>query len=325
MQTRPPDLSDSDVATAVARGWALTGCVATYAPLGYGSHHWQVVDSSGDRWFASVDLADDGGLSRRLTAALGAAAEAHEAGLSCVVAPLRTAADDVVVPLGDRYALALYPHVGGRSGSFSDALSREETVELVGMLAELHDLPTSSLSLGHESFEIPGRVKLEGSLTRLADAAHWTGGYGERVRQLLTRHPDLLTRALTEHDRLVEAAGPQADRMVLTHGEPHPGNLLRSEYGLRLIDWDTALLAPPERDVWLVDARSDGRASAAYATLTGRRLQPELLARYDLAWSLADIADFVETLRGAPEKTEDTGWSWDALEVTVNDLARRDA
>jgi spectinomycin phosphotransferase len=322
VQTRPPDLSDTDVATAVARGWALTGCVATYAPLGYGSHHWHVVDSSGARWFASVDLAEVGGSSRRL-AALGAAVEAHEAGLSFVVAPLRTVADDVAVPLGDRYALALYPHVDGRSGSFSDALSREETVELVGMLAELHDLPTSSLSLGHESFEIPGRTRLEDSLTRLADVTHWTGAYGERVRQLLTSHPDLVTSALTEHDRLVEAAGPQADRMVLTHGEPHPGNLLRTEDGLRLIDWDTALLAPPERDLWLVDARSDGRASAAYATFAGRRLQPELLARYDLAWSLADVADFVETLRGAPEKTEDTGWSWDALEGTVNDLAGR--
>lgn len=37
----------------------------------------------------------------------------------------------------------------------------------------------------------------------------------------------------------------------------------------------------------------------------------------------ATVARRRRTLRGAPEKTEDTGWSWDALETTVNDLARR--
>jgi spectinomycin phosphotransferase len=40
--------------------------------------------------------------------------------------------------------------------------------------------------------------------------------------------------------------------VVVTHGEPHPGNILRAAGGLYLIDWDTVGLALPERDLWMV-------------------------------------------------------------------------
>ena len=39
---------------------------------------------------------------------------------------------------------------------------------------------------------------------------------------------------------------------MITHGEPHPGNILRSRGRLLLIDWDTAGVALPERDLWHV-------------------------------------------------------------------------
>ncbi len=40
------------------------------------------------------------------------------------------------------------------------------------------------------------------------------------------------------------------DRLVITHGEPHAANVMGSPGGLVLVDWDTVLLAPPERDLW---------------------------------------------------------------------------
>ncbi|WP_432843998.1 phosphotransferase family protein [Dactylosporangium sp. CA-092794] len=52
----------------------------------------------------------------------------------------------------------------------------------------------------------------------------------------------------------VSGAGPRSvpadpPGLVLTHGEPHPGNTMRTGGGWLLIDWDTALLAAPERDL----------------------------------------------------------------------------
>ena len=40
--------------------------------------------------------------------------------------------------------------------------------------------------------------------------------------------------------------GTGLEWVVVTHGEPHVGNAIRTEAGWMLVDWDTTLLAPPE-------------------------------------------------------------------------------
>ncbi len=323
MQSRPHDLTDDAVAEAASDGWALPPTTAAYAPVGYGSHHWTLADEAGRRWFASVDVLprDDPEAFARLAAALAVAVTAREAGLSFAVAPLRTRGGAVLLRLSGGYALAVYPHVDGVSGSFGDALTPVEATELTGMLCALHSVPhTAVAGLGVEDFAIPGRADLEAAIGAAAYAPRWDGPYGERVRMLLVRHRADVLRLLAEHDRLVAAAGDQSGRWVLTHGEPHPGNLIRTGDGLVLVDWETALLAPPERDAWLVEARSAG-ALDDYAARSGRRLDPGLLMRYRLAWTLADLADFLPLLRDTKEETSDTAWSWDAFAGTLQELA----
>lgn len=41
----------------------------------------------------------------------------------------------------------------------------------------------------------------------------------------------------------------------------------------------------------MLDARTGGDAADDYAARSSRPLNPELLARYNLAWSLADLAE----------------------------------
>jgi len=60
-------------------------------------------------------------------------------------------------------------------------------------------------------------------------------------------------RLLDRYDVLANAARRRPERAVLTHGEPHPGNTMLTAGGWRLIDWDTVLIAPPERDLWDLD------------------------------------------------------------------------
>ncbi|MEU6251152.1 phosphotransferase [Streptomyces sp. NPDC047043] len=95
---------------------------------------------------------------------------------------------------------------------------------------------------------------------------------------------------------------------MLTHGEPHPGNIIRSPAGPRLIDWDTVQIAPPERDLWMLTtaladllgeepACDDDQALARYTRLTGRTATPTGIALYRLWWTPADIAVFVDELR----------------------------
>jgi spectinomycin phosphotransferase len=152
MQSRPPELSDTLVTAAVSAHWPVSATNATHVRVGYGSHHWTVEDSEGGRWFVSVDeLADaEPRVSfARVQAALNVAAQARDAGLAFVVAPVRTDDGELLRALSTRYALALYPYVKGRSGQFHDRLRTAEAVELTGMLVSLHSrtMPTDQPSI----------------------------------------------------------------------------------------------------------------------------------------------------------------------------------
>jgi spectinomycin phosphotransferase len=107
--------------------------------------------------------------------------------------------------------------------------------------------------------------------------------------------------------------------MVLTHGEPHPGNTMHTESGWLLIDWDTALAAPPERDLWDLDP-GDGTLHAAYTAATGTRLRPDLLELYRIRWDLTEIAAGLARFHEPHTNTADDQEIWNILTELVPGL-----
>jgi spectinomycin phosphotransferase/16S rRNA (guanine(1405)-N(7))-methyltransferase len=100
---------------------------------------------------------------------------------------------------------------------------------------------------------------------------------------------------------------------VLTHGEPHPANTITTEHGVVLVDWDTALLAPPERDLWDMIGE-DASVAAQYEALTGVAIDPDAVELYRRAWDLAEVAIYVTELRRPHERTADVDESWTNLQ-----------
>src|SRR5262249_58929057 len=70
----------------------------------------------------------------------------------------------------------------------------------------------------------------------------------EAMRAAAPALVDLLALA----DRLRADAEARGVRSVVTHGEPHSGNIVQTSDGPVLVDWDTVALAPPERDLWML-------------------------------------------------------------------------
>jgi aminoglycoside phosphotransferase (APT) family kinase protein len=103
---------------------------------------------------------------------------------------------------------------------------------------------------------------------------------------------------------------------VVTHGEPHPGNMMLTRAGWRLIDWDTVLVAQPERDLWSLDP-GDGSLLAAYAAATGVTPRPELLEMYRVLWDLKDIAVDLSRFRRPHAGDDDDVRSWGGLKALV--------
>ena len=107
---------------------------------------------------------------------------------------------------------------------------------------------------------------------------------------------------------------------MLTHGEPHPGNTMLTPDGWRLIDWDTVLVAPPERDLWSLDP-GDGSVLARYGEATGVRPLSPLLELYRIRWDLADLAVDVSRFRRPHRGTADDEASWELVRSLVERVA----
>ena len=247
-----------------------------------------MTDPAGGRWFVTVDDVSAPGAFDLLAAALGTALELRRGGAEFVVAPVPTAGGRPAVRLGERYAVSLFPLVDGEAFDFGEYADGDHRSAVLAMVVRVHSAPaTARRRATADDLALTCREALEAALTgRFTDC----GPYAERTADLLSGHAGKIRERLTRYDRLV--AGVDPARAVLTHGEPHPGNTMRTKDGWRLIDWETARLAPPERDLWLL-----GGDLRAYTAITGVEVRPELLELFELRWRLTDLALDAERFR----------------------------
>jgi len=319
--TQPPELSDDDVARAVSDGWGVAVDALAYAPVGFGSHHWHAT-AGGERWFVTVDDLEAkrweageplSGPRDRLASALDMARRLRAGGLAFVVAPIATRAGASTKPLGDRWVVSLYEHVDGGGhpwGAYPDRASRLAVLDLV---ARTHAAPAAVWAgARRDEMRLPHRAGLDAVLD--GDTRPWgPGPFAEPARALVAGHAPAVRAALARHDRLAAAARGRPERMVLTHGEPHRANTMTTPAGPVLIDWETALMAPPERDLWSMAAEDD-RIPQDYAARTGVEPDPDALALYRLGWDLTEVAGYADLYRRPHAETEDTAHAWGYFE-----------
>jgi spectinomycin phosphotransferase len=314
MRAGPEGLADVAVVEALRRGWDFDVDVASYAAVGGGSYHWQVTDRTGLRGFVTVDDLDrkawrgdtrdaafDG-----LRCAFDTSVALRDGGLRFVVAPTPTRKGESLHRLDSRYAIALFPFVDGEAGQFGCDEGDDDRRQVVEMLAELHQVSGPVLStVRRVGLELPGHRHLEAALLELDEP--WTGGpLSEPARDAVRGAAPELGELLALADRLSAAAQEAGTGWVVTHGEPHAANVLRTSEGRVLVDWDTVALAPPERDLWMLAERSDSDPAKLYSRATGRRLDDATLDFFRLTWDLKDLAEYLEVLRSPHSENDDT-------------------
>jgi hypothetical protein len=322
--TVPGDLDESALAPALRGGWKIDVGSMSYLPIGWGSHHWDVHDKGGTRWFVTVDELEKKRVSgdesdadgfARLRASLRTAVALRAAGCEFAVAPVTARDGEPTVRVGERFAVAVYPFVVGRSGEWGEWTAALRSGAL-GMVARVHTAPREARQQAlDEDFRVPFRDLLE------AACAGWEpaecGPYTTAAARLLREHAEPLQRRLGRYDDLVAVARARPERNVLTHGEPHPGNVMQTVDGWRLIDWDTALVAPPERDLWHL-ASDDGTVPGAYAAATGITPLAELIELYRLGWDVKDTAvDAARFFRPHADSADDVK-TWKLLNMLVS-------
>jgi spectinomycin phosphotransferase len=321
-------MRERDLRLALAEGWQIGAMTLRYAAVGGGSYHWVVRDEDARRWFVTVDDLDDkpwlGETRTAVLAGLQAAMDTavalrRDAGLPFVVAPVPGPGGQTTRRVDAQYAVAVFRFVSGIPGRFGADLSGRERTALVDILAALHQSTHFARRAAVSRIGLPRRTDLEEALDELGRP--WRAGpFAEPARALLTGAEPRIRERLAAFDRLAEAA--RAAEPVITHGEPHPGNIMRTDTTRVLIDWDTVGLGPPERDLWLVTDGAGGEEWRRYAMLTGRAVDHDLLAFYRLRWALDDLSAFLHRLRGAHRRTADAEHALLSLKETAVRLGR---
>jgi len=315
VRSPPERVSEDAIRDAVARGWGLGIGALRYLPVGGGAYHWVADGHDGRRWFVTCDDldikpwlgADRDAVFDGLLAAYRAAVELRAAGLTFVGAPVRAGDGAVAVRLDERHSVAVFDYVHGEPGEWGQPVGDRLGRELVGMVARLHASTPAVGELARRGLEVPGREGFEEALEDLDRG--WDGGpLSDPARRELVRHRGLVERWLSGLDRLARRLGEADAGLVLTHGEPHPLNLIRTTAGLTLVDWDTVALARPERDLWMIAGMGDGSGLlvALYQEQAGITLDPEVLVAYGRLWALTDLAACTRQLRYGHQRGADT-------------------
>jgi hypothetical protein len=146
VHTPPADLPEPVLRGALQAGWSLRVATLAYRPVGFGSHHWELTDTTGARRFVTVDDLRTRRVTTgeplaagydRLRAALTAAQALRAAGHDFVVAPLPSRDGEPLAPLGDSFAMAVYPFVPGENCDCSP----EHRRAVLDLLVAVHTAP----------------------------------------------------------------------------------------------------------------------------------------------------------------------------------------
>ena len=310
MLNPPEAVSEEDLRALLANTWKLQVTALEYVPVGFGSHHWSVRDADGGRWFVNVDdlaafpLDTDSPL-RSLRNAFSVPRALVDAGHRITVAPEPATDGAPLAELESGFAVSVYRHLDGESFEWWrwEDTDPALTAEALAVVTALHAVPRTAWGAAEvETFALPKRAGLEALVAGQA-LDPGLGPFARRASEVIARRAPMFSKLLAHYDRLADAARAQPERFVLTHGEPHLGNFMRVEGRLLLIDWDSARIGPPERDLW-----SFGLG------------EPPLRELFKLRWDLAETA--VDLARFAVPHTGSANAQacWDILVDTLAGL-----
>jgi len=296
------------IRTELASGWGVRARSIRPFLVGFGSDHWDVLDDAGARYFVSAGVGPDPVLDSDASG-LAAARALTDSGFAGALPPLRGLDGAVVrrftTTEGDAAMLSVTEWVEPETPVTGD--------EVVSLLLDLHDRTDVVTGIARcDPRTASHRVDLGRALADLDRP--WSGPYGEQARRAGRSARAAVIAALDRFDRL--AASLSATETVITHGEPHGGNLLRRGGVPVLIDWDTARIAPTARDLWDLTTAQQHE----YEARSGRRLSREALELYRLRWDLDEIGEYLALFSESHEATEDTEVSWEALTESIERL-----
>lgn len=179
-------------------------------------------------------------------------------GLQQIIPPLPTQSGRLWANLPP-YKLILYPYFEGSNGFEVDLLDRHR-VELGAALKVLHTavIPAAiTNSIQREQFSPQWRQKVKSFLAHI-EHERFADPLAAELAAFLREKGEETAVLINRAEQLARALQAQPPEFVLCHADIHGWNMLIDDDTLYIVDWDTLIFAPKERDLMFVGSGLGG-------------------------------------------------------------------
>ena len=188
--------------------------------------------------------------------------------------------------------------------------TNETKIPEYNMLARVYQVPAGNVRISKEDFTSKCVDKFYAQCDAMDD---------ERIKSLLEKRRALFKHRATKLKLFSEKCRGDTSGFVITHGDAG-GNLIKDGERYFLVDWDDPILAPPDRDAWVMCNR-DWARDAFHGALRQHgityTLRPERLAYYCYHFFFFYLTAFLESykLSEIVQELEDyiDGWIQDSF------------
>jgi spectinomycin phosphotransferase len=293
----PPDIAPVTIAARLLAEYDLRASDVGFLPLGadVNTAVYRVTSVDGAPYFLKLRRGDFDPLTVAIPHLL------HEQGIRQVIPPILTRAGQLSARL-DPFTFILYPYLAGCDG-YAREMSPAQWRELGSALRGLHEavLPPALVgSLPHETYTGRWRDVVQGFQALVVGTA-FSDPVAAQCAAFLHEQRELVTHMVRRAEELAADLQVRGVRFVLCHGDMHPGNThLTEDGGLYVVDWDTMLFGPKERDLMAVGMGGSWRGTDVdgwfYKGYGPTEVDRHALAYYRFERIIQDIAAFGEQL-----------------------------
>lgn len=229
----------------------------------------------------------------------------HSQGIASIIAPLTTRSRQLWAKL-DTFNVMLYPYIEGRNG-YEVVLSQQQWSALGQALKAMHTAPLPpdvTTRIQRETYSAHWRDSVK-QFQAQAAATTFADPVAAQLASLLNAHRAEVNHLVNRAEQLAAVLHAQTSEFVLCHADIHAGNILVDIDGtLYIVDWDTLILAPKERDLmffgggqgWAGGLTAAQEEALFYRGYGQTVVDPVALVYYRFERIVQDIAAYCEQI-----------------------------
>lgn len=313
-----PNLKDEGIMRCLRDAYGLNVKKISFLPLGadFNTAAYRVTTSSSTDYFLKLRSNDFNESSVLVPKHLA------DLGLKHILAPIPTRAGELCSNIASFKAI-LYPYIDGHNG-VEKQLSKQQWIQFGDTIKALHNIALSAAitkSIPHENFSPKWRDTVKAILMYIEKKAFHDPVATEMALFLKSKSEEIFN-LINHAENLASSLQQQNLGHTLCHADIHLWNLLIDKRDdLYIVDWDTLIFAPKERDLMFIGAGIEGDKSASseeeslfYQGYGQININPNAICYYRLERIIQDIGEYCEHIFLSDESCDDRMQSFEYLQ-----------